>query len=137
LKDFKELKVWHKAYDLALSIYEASRSFPREEMYGLTSQLRRAAVSIGANIAEGCGRRSDGELVRFLQIARGSSSEVEHHLLLVRDLKFLQAATHQDIEKKLQEVQRMLTSLVSSIQEKAGVRAAAAGVTKGGPGASS
>jgi four helix bundle protein len=137
LKDFKELKVWHKAYDLALSIYEASRSFPREEMYGLTSQLRRAAVSIGANIAEGCGRRSDGELVRFLQIARGSSSEVEHHLLLARDIKFLQAATHQDIEKRLQEVQRMLTSLVSSIQVTPGVRAAAARVTKGRPEASS
>ncbi|HET9167688.1 MAG TPA: four helix bundle protein [Candidatus Angelobacter sp.] len=137
MKDFKELKVWHKAYDLALSIYEASRSFPREEMYGLTSQLRRAAVSIGANIAEGSGRRSDGELVRFLQIARGSSSEVEHHLLLARDLKFLQAATHQDIEKRLQEVQRMLTSLVSSIQETPRVRATAARVTKGEPGASS
>jgi four helix bundle protein len=136
LKDFKELKVWHKAYHLALTIYEASRQFPREEMYGLTSQLRRAAVSIGANIAEGCGRRSDGELVRFLQIARGSSSEVEHHLLLARDLKFLQAATHLDIEKRLQEVQRMLTSLVSSIQETPGVRAAAATVTKAGPGAS-
>jgi four helix bundle protein len=136
LKDFKELKVWHKAYDLALTIYEASRSFPREEMYGLTSQLRRAAVSIGANIAEGCGRRSDGELVRFLQIARGSSSEVEHHLLLARDLKFLQGSTHQDIEKRLQEVQRMLTSLVSSIQETPAARAAAARVTKGGPGAS-
>jgi len=137
LKDFKELKVWHKAYDLALRVYEASRSFPREEMYGLTSQLRRSAVSIGANIAEGCGRRSDGELVRFLQIARGSSSEVEHHLLLARDLKFLQAATHQDIEKRLQEVQRMLTSLVSSVQEKPAVRAAAARVTKGRPEASS
>jgi four helix bundle protein len=136
LKDFKELKVWHKAYALALTIYEASRSFPREEVYGLTSQLRRAAVSIGANIAEGCGRRSDGELVRFLQIARGSASEVEHHMLLARDLKFLQAATHQDIEKRLQEVQRMLTSLVSSIQETPAVRAAAAGVTKGVPGAS-
>jgi four helix bundle protein len=136
LKDFKELKVWHKAYDLALAIYEASRSFPREEMHGLTSQLRRAAVSVGANIAEGRGRRSDGELVRFLQIARGSASEIEHHLLLARDLKFLQAATHQDIEKRLQEVQRMLTSLVSSIQEKPTIRARAASVTKGGPGAS-
>ena len=136
MKDFKELKVWHKAYALALAIYEASRSFPREEVYGLTSQLRRAAVSIGANIAEGCGRRSDGELVRFLQIARGSASEVEHHMLLARDLKFLQAATHQDIEKRLQEVQRMLTSLVSSIQETPRARAAAAGVTKGGPRAS-
>jgi four helix bundle protein len=137
VKDFKELKVWHKAYDLALSVYEVSRGFPREEMYGLTSQLRRAAVSIGANIAEGCGRRSDGELVRFLQIARGSASEVEHHLLLARDLKFLHATAHQNIEKRLQEVQRMLTSLVSSVQETTGVRAAAARVMKGVPGASS
>ncbi|HKV93231.1 MAG TPA: four helix bundle protein [Candidatus Angelobacter sp.] len=102
-----------------------------EEIYGLTSQLRRAAVSIGANIAEGCGRRSDGELARFLQIARGSASEVEHHLLLARDLKFLQAVTHQDLEKRLQEVQRMLTSLVSSTQESPGVRAAAARAAKG------
>lgn len=136
MKDFKELKVWHKAYDLALAVYEVSRSFPREEMYGLTSQLRRASVSVGANIAEGCGRRSDGELVRFLQIARGSASEIEHHLLLARDLKFLQAVVHQDLEKRLQEVQRMLTSLVSSIQETGGVRATAVGVTKGVPGAS-
>ena len=136
MKDFKELKVWRKAYDLSLAVYEASRSFPREEMYGLTSQLRRAAVSIGANVAEGCGRRSDGELVRFLQIARGSASEVEHHLLLARDLKFLQATIQHDIEKKLQEVQRMLTSLVSSIQETPVARAVAARVAKGGPGAS-
>jgi four helix bundle protein len=136
LKDFKELKVWHKAYHLALAIYEASRQFPREEIYGLTGQLQRAAVSVGANIAEGCGRRSDGELVRFLQIARGSASEVEHHLLLARDLKFLLASTHQDLEKKLQEVQRMLTSLVGSIQETTGARAAATRVTKGVPGAS-
>jgi four helix bundle protein len=105
-------------------------------MYGLTSQLRRAAVSVGANIAEGCGRRSDGELIRFVQIARGSASEIEHHLLLARDLKFLEGTTHHDIEKRLQEVQRMLTSLVSSIQETNGVRAAAARVTKGVPGAS-
>jgi four helix bundle protein len=108
LKDFKELKVWHKAYGLALAIYEASRPFPREEIYGLTSQLRRSAISIGANIAEGCGRRSDGELVRFLQIARGSSSEVEHHLLLARDLKFLPVETHRNLEKQLQEVQRIV-----------------------------
>src|ERR1041385_2632906 len=100
-------------------------------MYGLTSQLRRAAVSIGANIAEGCGRRSDGELVRFLQIARGSASEVDHHLLLACDLKFLQAVMHKDIEKRLQEVQRMLTSLVSSTQETPGGRVAAAKAARG------
>jgi four helix bundle protein len=94
-------------------------------------------VSVGANIAEGCGRRSDGELVRFLQVARGSASEVEHHLLLARDLKFLAESTHQDLEKRLQEVQRMLTSFVSSIQEKGRSPAERAAVTKRALGASS
>lgn len=120
MNDFKELKVWQKAYEFSLAVYLSSKSFPREEVYGLTSQLRRAAVSIGANIAEGCGRRSDGEFVRFLQIARGSSAEVEHHLLLARDLKFMPQSVYADLERKLAEVQRMLTSLVSAIQEKAG-----------------
>jgi len=136
LKDFKELKVWHKAYQFTLAVYEASRVFPREEIYGLTGQLRRSTVSIGANIAEGCGRRSDGELVRFLQIARGSACEVEHHLLLARDLKFLAAKTHRDLEAKLQEVQRMLTSLVSTIQGKAAATVERASVAKSTLGAS-
>lgn len=137
MKDFKELKAWEKAYRLSLAVYEASRTFPREEMYGLTSQLRRCVVSVGANIAKGCGRRSDGELVRFLQIARGSASEVEHHLLLARDLKFLPVNAHHDLEKQLQEVQRMLTSLVSAIHKRSGARPDAADVTKGALGASS
>ncbi len=89
MKDFKSLKVWHKAHQLTLLVYALTRTFPREEMYGLTSQIRRAAASIPANIAEGSGRRSDGELRRFLQIARGSASELEYHLLLARDLGFL------------------------------------------------
>ena len=89
MEDFKELRVWAKAHELTLVIYQKTRGFPKEEMYGLTSQLRRAAVSVGANIAEGCGRRSDGEMKRFLQIARGSANEVEYHLLLAKDLRFL------------------------------------------------
>ncbi|HEY6352556.1 MAG TPA: four helix bundle protein [Candidatus Angelobacter sp.] len=120
MKDFKELKVWHKAYALSLEVYEKSRGFPREEIYGLTSQLRRATVSVGANIAEGCGRRSDGEFIRFLQIARGSTMEMEHHLLLARDLKFLTSDAYQDLEKKVAELQRMLTSLVASIEKTRG-----------------
>lgn len=118
MKDFKDLKVWQKAYELTTSIYSVSRAFPRDEIYGLTSQLRRAAVSIGANIAEGCGRRSDGEFVRFLQIARGSASEVEYHLLLSRDLKFMDDSGFQNLHRKLVEVQRMLTSLVSAVEQK-------------------
>jgi four helix bundle protein len=137
LKDFKELKVWHKAYALSLAVYEKSRNFPKEEIYGLTSQLRRAAVSVGANIAEGCGRRSDGEFVRFLQIARGSAAEMEHHLLLARDLKLLTPNAHQDLEKKVMEVQRMLTSLVTSIEVRSGNRAVESKVAKAALGASS
>ena len=83
MEDFKDLRVREKAYELTLSVYKKTGGFPKEEMYGLTSQLRRATCSIGANIAEGCGRRSDPEMRRFLQIARGSANEVEFHLLLV------------------------------------------------------
>jgi four helix bundle protein len=137
MKDFKDLKVWQKAHAMALAVYSSSRGFPREEMYGLTSQLRRAAVSVGANIAEGCGRRSDGEFARFLQIARGSASEVEYHLLLARDLKFLPAADHTELEKKLTEVQRMLTALVSSVQQDPSSRSANVRAAKAGLGASS
>lgn len=124
MKDFKDLKVWSKAHELTISLYEVSRGFPKEEIYGLTSQLRRAAVSIGANVAEGCGRRSDGELVRFLQIARGSTSEVEYHLLLARDLKFMPASTYGNLLSKLTEVQRMLTSLVSAVSQQSRKEAA-------------
>jgi len=119
VKDFKELRVWQKAHALTLEIYQATKSFPRDEIYGLISQMRRAAVSVCANIAEGCGRRSDGELTRFLQIARGSASELEYHLLLARDLKLLANDAYQSFEKQLIEVQRMLTSLVAAVAEKA------------------
>ena len=119
MKDFKELRVWQKAHALTLEIYQATKSFPRDEIYGLISQMRRAAVSVGANIAEGCGRRSDGELTRFLQIARGSASELEYHLLLARDLKLLANDAYQSFQKQLIEVQRMLTSLVAAVAEKA------------------
>ena len=130
MKDFKELRVWQKAHSLALEVYQATRSFPRDEIYGLTSQIRRAAVSVGANIAEGCGRRSDGEFARFLQIARGSASELEYHLLFARDLKLITNDAHQDFEKKLGEVQRMLTSLVTSIAGKSTERPAKPGAKK-------
>ena len=116
MKDFKELRVWAKAHELTLMIYRLTREFPRDEIYGLISQMRRSAVSIGANIAEGCGRRTDGEMARFLQIARGSASETEYHLLLARDLRFLSESDYASTEKKIVEVQRMLTSLVQKVQ---------------------
>ena len=88
MQDFRHLKVWQKAHVLTLDVYKSTLNFPREELYGLTSQIRRAATSIAANIAEGCCRKSDPEPGRFLQIAMGSASEVEDHCLLPRDLKF-------------------------------------------------
>jgi four helix bundle protein len=89
MRDFRELKVWHKSHQLTLDIYTATRGFPREEVYGLTSQFRRSSASIPANIAEGCGRTGDAELARFMLIAMGSASELEYHLLLAHDLGFL------------------------------------------------
>jgi four helix bundle protein len=115
MEDFKDLKVWTKAHELTLAVYRRTRVFPKET-YGLTSQLRRAAASIGANIAEGCGRRSDGEMKRFLQIARGSASELEYHFLLARDLQLLDNGEFKNLEGKVLEVQRMLAPLVQRLQ---------------------
>jgi four helix bundle protein len=115
MEDFKDLRVWQKAYELTLTVYRKSGAFPKEEMYGLTSQLRRATMSIGANIAEGCGRRSDPEMRRFLQIARGSANEVECHLLIARDLRFLPQDDCKNLEEMVLEIQRMLASLVQRL----------------------
>jgi four helix bundle protein len=116
VKDFKELRVWSKAHELTVIVYNMTRAFPKDEIYGLTSQVRRSAASIGANIAEGCGRRSDGEMTRFLQIARGSASETEYHLLLAKDLGFLSEGDFRKTEQRVVEVQRMLTALVQKVQ---------------------
>ena len=116
MEDFKNLKVWSKAHELTLAIYRRTRTFPNDEMYGLTSQVRRASASIGANIAEGCGRRSDPEMKRFVQIARGSANELEYHLLLARDLRFLTPDEFKELEGKVLEIQRMLAALAQRLQ---------------------
>jgi four helix bundle protein len=116
VQDFRNLKVWEKAHALTLDIYKASKSFPRDEMYGLTSQLRRASVSIGANIAEGTCRRGDVDFARFLQIAVGSASEVEYHLLLARDLNLLALADYQRLSEEAVEVKRMLALLMQKLR---------------------
>jgi four helix bundle protein len=115
MEDFKNLKVWSKAHELTIKTYGRTRTFPNDEMYGLTSQIRRAAASIGANIAEGCGRRSDPEMKRFIQIARGSASELEYHLLLARDLHFLNQLEFKELEAKVLEIQRMLAALAQTL----------------------
>jgi four helix bundle protein len=116
MNDFKNLKVWQKSYKLTLQVYRSTQGFPREELFGLVSQIRRSASSIGANIAEGVGRKSDGELARFLHIARGSASELEYHLLLARDLQFLPQKNFDELMHVTEEVQRMLASLIQQVQ---------------------
>ena len=116
MKDFRDLKVWEKAHQLTLDIYVATSNFPKEELYGLTSQIRRCSASIPANIAEGCGRRGNGEFHRFLQIASGSASELDYHLLLANDLKFLKQTHYQELVKELLEVRRMLTGLIVKVE---------------------
>lgn len=102
------MKVWQKAHELTLAVYRATKGFPREELYGLTSQLRRAAASVPANLAEGCCRRTDADFRRFVGIAMGSASEVEYHLLLSRDLGFVPESQYGELCKDVQEVKRML-----------------------------
>ncbi len=116
MRDFRDLKVWHKAHELTLQIYKSTEGFPQNEIYGLTSQLRRAAVSIPANIAEGCGRSGETELGRFLKIAMGSASEVEYHLLLGRDLGYLSAEDYGQITGGVTEVKKMLATLIKKIR---------------------
>ena len=115
VKDFHELKVWQKAHELTLSVYRVTATFPREELYGLTSQLRRASASIAANLAEGCGRSGDAEFARFCSIAMGSASELEYHLLLAKDLKLINPAHYEELAPRATELKRMLTALIQKL----------------------
>ncbi len=116
MRDFRRLKVWQKAHELTLAVYRATRAFPKEELYGLTSQTRRSCASTAANIAEACGRHGEGEFVRFLDIAAGSASESEYHLLLARDLCFLDETQHGNLDARVIEVKRMLSALIQKVR---------------------
>lgn len=115
MKNFRELKVWEKAHHLTLAVYKVTTIFPRDEQYGLTSQLRRACASVPPNIAEGCGRGSEAEFARFLQIAMGSASELEYHLLLARDLNLLRQVEYEHLDQEITDVKRMLTSFIQKL----------------------
>lgn len=108
--------MWQKAHALTLRIYEATRQFPADEKFGLTSQMRRSAASVPANIAEGCGRGGESELARFLQIAQGSGSELSYHLLLARDLSFMKEEIANELISLSREVTRMLQSYRSKLK---------------------
>ncbi len=116
MKDFQSLKVWRKSHQLTLEVYKLTRSFPKDELYGLTSQLRRSAASVGANIAEGCGRGGDAEFARFLQIAMGSASETEYHLLLAHDLNFVSPDDFEKYRSHVIEIKKMLASFINRIK---------------------
>jgi four helix bundle protein len=119
MRNYKDLQVWKKAHHLTLAIYVVTRCFPNEEKFGLTTQIRRSCASIGANLAEGCGRRSDGEMARFVQIAMGSGAELSYHLRLARDPDLLSKASFAQLRADLNEVMRMLSALSQSVRPKA------------------
>jgi four helix bundle protein len=116
MQDFRKLKVWHKAHELVLAVYRSTAGYPKEELFGLTSQTRRAASSIPTNMAEGCGRGSDADFARFLWMANGSACELDYHLLLAHDLQLLSGERYQQLAAKLDEVKRMLASLIATVK---------------------
>jgi four helix bundle protein len=122
VRNHEDLEVWQKAHALTIQLYRATDSFPRSEMFGLTSQIRRAAGSIGANLAEGCGRWGEAEMARFVQIAMGSASELQNHLRLAHDLGFLAPTDYRSTSKDLTSVRQMLTAFLQSLR---GVRRSA------------
>lgn len=108
MRDFKKLQVWQKSHLLTLEIYKTTSLFPKDELYGLVSQMRRSSSSIPTNIAEGCGRESNIELNRFLTIAKGSASELEYQLLLAKDLNYIDSVTFLSLDEKINEIRKMI-----------------------------
>jgi four helix bundle protein len=115
-RDFRELQVWEKAHALTLGVYRVTGRFPKDEQFGLTAQMRRAATSIPTNIAEGCGRSGDAELNRFLHIASGSARELEYQLLLARDLGLVEESAYVALNADTQEVQRMPGAFIRKLR---------------------
>jgi four helix bundle protein len=112
MREFRELKVWEKAHQCVLDIYRITGYFPNEKRFSLVAQLRRSAASVPANIAEGCGRESSREFARYLSIAAGSACEAEYHLLLARDLGYLDELTHEQLDQRMNEIKRMLNGFI-------------------------
>lgn len=120
MRDFRNVKAWEKSHRLALATYEATRNFPDDERFGLTSQTRRAATSIPTNIAEGCGRDTDKELAYFLRVAAGSSSELEYLFLAAKDLGYLPNDTYAALNEQTNEVKKMLNGFIKSLRAENG-----------------
>jgi len=116
MQNYKDLKVWEKAHTFTLQVYATTKFFPKDELYSLTNQLRRAASSIPANIAEGCGKNSQSELAHFLNISLGSANEAEYFLLLSKDLSYLASEKHKELEEYINEIKAMLISLINKVR---------------------
>jgi len=115
MQDYTQLKVWEGAHALTLNVYRFTKHFPTDERFGLTAQIRRCSASIGANIAEGCGRSGARELNRFLQISSGSVSELGYHLLLAKDLEYLDFETYKDVQREVVGIHKMLAALMNRV----------------------
>ena len=118
LKNYKELKVWQKSYQICLEVYSITKAFPKEEIYGLTSQIRRSAVSVPSNIAEGYGRKTTPEYIRYLYVAYGSNCELETQILLSYDLSYTKPEDTKKLQGDIGEVERMLKALIKSLENK-------------------
>ena len=118
MSNYKKLKVWEDAHQFTIDIYNITKTFPNNEQYGLTSQIRRSSSSIPTNIVEGCGQLDNGNLIRFLGIAKGSAFETEYQLLLSKDLKYINDNEYKILDKKIQSIICMLTGLIKSLKSK-------------------
>ncbi len=116
MSDYKKLKVWEDAHKFTIDIYNITKKFPNNEQYGLTSQIRRSASSIPTNIVEGCGQLDNGNLIRFLGIAKGSAFETEYQLLLAKDLKYITNDEYKFLTAKIQSIIHMLIALIKSLK---------------------
>ena len=128
MRDFRQLKVSQKAHTLVLAVYRATATFPQEERYGLTTQMRRSCTSIPSNIAEGCGKDGNAELGRFLGIALGSASELDYQILLACDLGLLEATEFERLQGEVTEVKRMLGGFIHTLRSQSVAMSAAQGV---------
>ena len=117
VQDYRKLKVWERAHRLTVEIYRATGTFPKTEIYGLTSQMRSSSSSIPTNIAEGTGRNSQAEFCRFLHISMGSAHEVEYQMLLARDLGFFTEEIYTSLHDEVMEIQRMLSTLIQKVNQ--------------------
>ena len=115
MKNYRELKIWQRSHALTMSLYQVTKSFLREEVFSLTNQMRRACVSIPANVAEGCGRDGDAELKRFLTIALGSACELDYYVLLAGELGYLDESSSRPLAAEIMEIRRMLGSFVQKL----------------------